>query len=76
MQAMQTVAEVTAKMAEAKAVVAVDRVGHGRSDKRLQALIPGSQGQPHQVLPNANHFTQDDAPAELSATIVDLMQRG
>jgi haloalkane dehalogenase len=52
---------------------ALDIVAPG-ADKRLQALIPGAQGLPHQVLPNANHFTQEDAPEEMVAAILDLMQ--
>lgn len=53
---------------------ALDIVAPG-ADKRLQALIPGAQGQAHQVLPNANHFTQEDAPEELVAAILDFMQQ-
>lgn len=52
---------------------ALDIVAPG-ADKKLQALIPGTKGQPHQVLPNANHFTQEDAPAELVEAIVGFMK--
>ncbi len=37
----------------------------GSAYKALQAHIPGAAGQPHHVLPDANHFIQEDAPEEL-----------
>lgn len=43
---------------------ALDPVAKG-GDKRLQAHMPGAAGQPHHVFPTANHFIQEDVPAEL-----------
>ncbi|CAB4859997.1 unannotated protein [freshwater metagenome] len=36
---------------------------------KFQKLVPGAQGQPHQVIDGANHFIQEDAPDELVAII-------
>lgn len=44
------------------------------ADKRLQAMIPGAKGQPHQVFANANHFTQEDVPGELVTAILAFMK--
>jgi haloalkane dehalogenase len=41
------------------------------ADRRLQKLIPGAQGQPHAVLPQAGHFLQEDAGEELARRIID-----
>lgn len=34
-------------------------------DKRMHEHIPGCAGQPHHRFPDANHFIQEDVPAEL-----------
>lgn len=41
-----------------------DPVARG-ADKRMHAHIPGCEGQPHHRFPDANHFLQEDVPAEL-----------
>jgi len=43
---------------------ALDPVAPG-GDRRLQRHFPGAAGQAHAVLPDANHFLQEDAPDEL-----------
>ncbi|HEX7035041.1 MAG TPA: haloalkane dehalogenase [Pseudomonadales bacterium] len=42
--------------------------GHERFQKR----VPGARGQKHVTIHGAGHFLQEDAPAELSAAIVDF----
>jgi haloalkane dehalogenase len=42
----------------------------------LQRRIPGAQGQPHLVLEGANHFIQEDAPAELVSVIDAFIRTG
>jgi haloalkane dehalogenase len=37
--------------------------------RKLQAVIPGAKDQPHVMLGSANHFIQEDAPAELVGII-------
>jgi haloalkane dehalogenase len=34
--------------------------------------IPGAAGQPHRILPQTGHFSQEDSPAELAAAIVGI----
>lgn len=45
------------------------------ADMVLQALIPGTKGQPHVTLARAGHFLQEDAGEELGAVVVDLVRR-
>jgi len=52
---------------------ALDIVAPG-GDKRLQQLVPGTKDQPHQVLPNAGHFIQEDAPDELVEAILAFVK--
>ena len=51
----------------------LDPVAKG-ADKRMQGHIPGAAGQPHAVIPNANHFIQEDAPDELVRRIGDFIR--
>ena len=37
--------------------------------------IPGAKGQPHTIVKGGGHFLQEDAPAELSALIIDFIGR-
>ena len=37
--------------------------------------IPGAKGQPHTIIKGGGHFLQEDAPAELSALIIDFIAR-
>lgn len=37
--------------------------------------IPGARGQPHTIIKGGGHFLQEDAPAELSALIIDFIAR-
>jgi haloalkane dehalogenase len=41
------------------------------AERRLQKLIPGAQGQPHAVLPDAGHFIQEDSGEELARRLID-----
>ena len=52
---------------------ALDPVAQG-VDKRMQKWIPGAQGQAHAVIPNANHFIQEDAPEVLVEHITRFLQ--
>jgi haloalkane dehalogenase len=36
--------------------------------------VPGARGQPHRIIAGGGHFIQEDAPAELSALIDDLIR--
>jgi haloalkane dehalogenase len=40
----------------------------------FQARVPGTQGQPHQIL-SGGHFLQEDSPAEIAAILDDLVRR-
>ncbi len=42
------------------------------SDKLLQKLIPGCEGQAHTTVQGGGHFLQEDCPKELSEIIVDF----
>lgn len=42
-------------------------------EARAQAHIPGAKGQPHQIIPRAGHFIQEDAPDELVAAITAFL---
>jgi len=44
------------------------------AEKRMQKLIPGAQGQPHAVLPDAGHFLQEDRGEELARRIADWVK--
>ncbi len=41
--------------------------------KIFQQLIPGAQGQPHQLLEEAGHFIQEDQPAQLAEALDQLI---
>lgn len=41
-------------------------------DKAFQKLIPGCEGQPHQLLKGGGHFLQEDLSDELSTIIIDF----
>ena len=43
-------------------------------DEKIQAHVPGAKGQPHQTLPDGHHFIQEDAPRELSAALIALVE--
>ncbi len=45
------------------------------AEKRLQARIPGAQGQPHAILENAGHFLQEDVGEELGRRVVAFTGR-
>jgi haloalkane dehalogenase len=51
---------------------ALDPVATGW-DRRAHAHIPGTKGQPHAVIPDANHFIQEDVPAILVAHIKNFL---
>jgi haloalkane dehalogenase len=44
------------------------------AERRLQKLIPGAQGQPHAVLPDAGHFLQEDRGEELARRVVEWVK--
>ena len=43
-------------------------------DKAFQKLIPGCEGQPHQLIKGGGHFLQEDVHAELSENIIAFMK--
>ena len=43
-------------------------------DKAFQKLIPGCEGQPHQLVKGGGHFLQEDVHAELSENIIAFMK--
>lgn len=45
-----------------------------RAHEKFQRLVPGAAGQPHRVIEGANHFIQEDAPAEL-VDVIDAFVR-
>lgn len=45
------------------------------SHRKLQRVIPGTAGQPHEVIEGASHFIQDDAPHALVG-IIDRFTKG
>lgn len=45
----------------------------GRGDSRLQAHIPGAQGQPHERL-SGNHFIQEDQGPHIAAAMIRWMK--
>lgn len=49
-----------------------DRIMAG-VDAVFQKLMPGAAGQPHQVLPNAGHFLQEDVGPELAKLVVEFV---
>lgn len=44
----------------------------GWADRLLQRQVPGAADRPHQELPNAGHFVQEDAGPELARIVVDF----
>ena len=44
-------------------------------DARIQAHLPGAKGQPHKTIAGGHHFIQEDAPEQLVAGILDLIER-
>ena len=51
-----------------------DRITRG-GDRVLQAMIPGTKGQPHTTIEGAGHFLQEDKGEELAAVVVAFIQR-
>ena len=41
---------------------------------RFQNTVPGAKGQPHITIKGAGHFLQDQAPAELAAATIRLIE--
>ncbi len=52
---------------------AKDPVTQG-GEKRLIQHVPGAKGQPHHVYPNANHFIQEDEPADLVERVLSFIE--
>ncbi len=44
-------------------------------EKRFKARIPGTRGQAHRIIANADHFIQEDAPAELVREIIAFVAK-
>lgn len=51
----------------------LDPVAKG-ADVAMQKRIPGAAGQPHQMIANASHFIQEDAPDELVAHVLGFVE--
>jgi len=51
-----------------------DRIMQGR-DKVWQTTVPGAQGQPHTLVKDAGHFIQDDTPEEITALLIDFVNK-
>jgi haloalkane dehalogenase len=45
------------------------------SDRHLQKLIPGTQGQPHATIEHAGHFLQEDRGEEVARHVVEFIAR-
>ena len=43
-------------------------------DAPFRDSVPGARGQPHRTISGAGHFVQEDAPEELSQTIIDFVR--
>ncbi len=43
-------------------------------DVPFRESVPGARGQPHRTISGAGHFVQEDAPEELSQTIIDFVR--
>ncbi|MEZ5945606.1 MAG: haloalkane dehalogenase [Hyphomonas sp.] len=43
-------------------------------DSAFIDVVPGAKGQPHRIIKGGGHFIQEDAPEELSQTIVDFVR--
>lgn len=43
------------------------------ADKALQAMIPGTQGQPHTTITHAGHFLQEDKGEELAQVMINFL---
>ena len=46
-------------------------LGSCETQQRLIDNVPGAAGQPHDRLPEASHFLQDDQGAEIATRLVD-----
>jgi haloalkane dehalogenase len=44
------------------------------AEVRFQQSVPGAQGQPHITIKGAGHFLQEQAPKELAAATIKLIQ--
>ena len=44
-------------------------------DTVFQRMMPGAKGHPHQILPNAGHFLQEDVGPELAKAALDFMAK-
>jgi haloalkane dehalogenase len=53
---------------------ALDPITRG-ADRVLRERIPGAAGQPHVTLPEAAHFSQEDAGPQLAQVVLDLAAR-
>jgi haloalkane dehalogenase len=51
-----------------------DRITRG-GDRLLQAMIPGTKGQPHATIEGTGHFLQEDKGEELAAVVVAFIAR-
>ena len=43
-------------------------------EKLFQARVPGTKGQPHQIIENAGHFLQEDAGEKLAQLMADFIK--
>jgi len=43
-------------------------------DRAFQAMVPGTQGQPHTTIIGAGHFLQEDKGEELARVVVDFLK--
>ena len=50
------------------------QLGSCEAQQRLIDNVPGAAGQPHDRLPEASHFLQDDQGAEIASRIVELIE--
>ena len=44
-------------------------------ERPLQAMIPGTKGQPHTTIAGGGHFLQEDKGEDLARVIVDWMAK-
>lgn len=51
-----------------------DKITRG-AEQMLQALIPGTQGQPHQIIEKGGHFIQEDQGEKLAALCVEWIRK-
>lgn len=52
-----------------------DPITHG-GDRRFQAMVPGTKGQPHVTIAGGGHFLQEDRGEELARVVVEFVARG